>query len=121
LITRRNFLKGSLATLVLVPIVGCSGDDSPAAPGGGNPTGCQGLSSTGSSSSGHIHTLCVPDSDLSSPPASGVTYTTSSDGGHTHTVNLNQSQLQNIAGGGAVTVTSSGPGHTHNFLVEMAP
>jgi len=121
LITRRDFLKGSLATLVLVPIVGCSGGDSPSAPGGGNPSGCEGLSTTGSSSSGHIHTLCVPDSDLSSPPASGVTYTTSSSDGHTHTVSLNQSQLQTIAGGGSVTVTSSGPVHTHNFAVKMAP
>ena len=121
MITRRDFLKSSLATLVLVPIVGCSGDDdSPTAPGAGNPAGCQGLSSTGSSSSGHIHTLCVPDSDLTSPPASGVTYTTSSDGGHTHTVNLNQSQLQSIAGGGTVAVTSSGPGHTHDFSIKMA-
>jgi hypothetical protein len=121
LITRRDFLKSSLATLVLVPIVGCSGDDSPSAPAGGNPTGCQGLSSSGSNSSGHIHTVCVPDSDLSSPPASGVTYTTSSDGGHTHTVSLNQSQLQTIAGGSSVTVVSSGPGHTHSFQIEMAP
>lgn len=121
MITRRDFLKSSLATLVLVPIVGCSDDDSPSAPGGGVPAGCQGLESTGSNSAGHIHSLCVPDSDLSSPPASGVTYTTSSDGGHTHTVNLNQAQLQTIAGGGSVTVTSSGPSHTHNFLIEMAP
>ncbi len=122
MISRRDFLKGSLATLVLVPIVGCSSDDSsPSAPGDNIPSGCEGLSTTGSSSSGHIHTLCVPDTDLSSPPASGVTYTTSSDSGHTHTVNLNQSQLQTIEGGGRVTITSSGPGHTHNFLIEKAP
>lgn len=122
MITRRQFLKGSIATLVVVPLVGCSDDDgSPLAIGdGGGTGGCQGVSSTGSNSAGHVHTLCVPDGDLSNPPASGRTYTTSSDAGHTHTVSLTQAQLQTIAGGGSVTVTSSGSGHTHDFLIEMA-
>jgi hypothetical protein len=121
MLTRRKFIKGSMATLVLVPLAGCSSDDGSPMDAGNNGNGggsCQGVSSTGSNSAGHIHTLCVPDSDLSSPPANGVTYTTSSDSGHTHSVNLNQAQLQTIAGGGSVTVTSSSTGHTHEFIVR---
>jgi len=111
-----------MATLILVPLVGCSDDGSPAGTGGddggGGTNDC--LSSTGSNSAGHIHTVCVPNTDLSSPPSGGATYTTSSDAGHTHTVNLSQAQLQTIAGGGSVTVTSSGPSHTHSFSIEMS-
>ncbi len=111
-----------MATLILVPLVGCSDDDSsPTGTGnGGNPGGCQGVSSTGSSSGGHIHTLCVPNSDLSSPPSGGGTYQTSSDAGHTHSVTLSQAQLQAIEGGGSATVTSSSSGHTHDFLIEKS-
>jgi hypothetical protein len=110
-----------MATLILVPLVGCSDDDgSPTDPGGGNPAGCQGVESTGSSSGGHIHTLCVPNSDLTSPPSGGETYQTSSDAGHTHSVTLSQTQLQTIEGGGSVTVTSSSSGHDHDFLIEKS-
>jgi len=120
MITRRDFLKGSMATLILVPLAGCSSDDdSPMNPGNGGGS-CQGVSSTGSNSSGHIHTVCVPNSDLTSPPTNGGTYVTSSDAGHTHTVSLNQSQLQTIDGGGSVTVTSSSTGHVHDFLIRKA-
>ena len=119
MLTRRDFLKGTMATLVLVPLAACSDDDSPT--GTGDTVGCQGVESTGSSSSGHIHTVCVPDSDLTSPPSGGNTYTTSNNGGHTHTVTLSQAQLQTIESGGSVTVTSSGAGHTHDFMVEKSP
>ncbi len=121
MITRREFLKGSMATLVLVPLAACSSDDDSPMSAGGDSTGsCQGVASTGSSSAGHIHTVCVPDSDLTTPPAGGGTYTTSSDAGHTHSVTLTQAQLQSIAGGGSVTVTSSSTGHTHDFSVKKA-
>ena len=86
MLTRRDFLKGTMATLVLVPLAACSDDDSPT--GTGDTVGCQGVESTGSSSSGHIHTVCVPDSDLTSPPSGGNTYTTSNNGGPTQTVTL---------------------------------
>jgi hypothetical protein len=121
MITRREFLRGSMATLVLVPLAACSSDDgSPASAGGGSQGGCQGAFSTGTSSSGHIHTVCVPESDLTNPPANGGTYTTSSNAGHTHAVTLTQAQLQSVAGGGSVTVTSSSAGHTHDFSVQKA-
>lgn len=122
MITRRDFLKGSMATLILIPIGACSDDDSPAAPGdgGSNPGACNGVQSTGSNSGGHIHTVCVPGSDLQNPPAGGGSYQTSSDAGHTHTVALSQAQLQSIAGGGTETVTSTGGTHTHDFTIKMA-
>jgi hypothetical protein len=121
LITRRDFLKGSMATLILIPLSSCSDDESPMDPGGNtNPGGCDGITSTGTNSGGHIHTLCVPNSDLTSPPASGATYTTSSDAAHTHSVTLTQAQLQSVAGGGTETVTSTGGTHTHDFLIEKA-
>jgi hypothetical protein len=110
-----------MATLILVPLVGCSDDDgSPAGPGNGGSSGCQGVESTGTNSGGHIHTVCVPDSDLSSPPSGGGTYQTSSDAGHTHSITLSQAQLQTIEGGGSVTVTSSSAGHTHDFMIEKS-
>ena len=121
--TRREFLKGTFATLILIPLVGCSSDDdSPMSTGnGGNTGGCQGVSSTGSNSGGHVHTVCVPNSDLTNPPAGGSTYTTSSDAGHTHSVSLTQQQLQTIEGGGSVPVTVTGSGHTHDFVIEKSP
>lgn len=120
--TRREFLKGTFATLILIPLVGCSDDDSPTSTGdGGNTAGCQGVSSTGSNSGGHIHTVCVPNSDLTNPPAGGRTYTTSSDAGHTHSVALSQADLQSIEGGGSVQVKSGGSGHTHDFVIEKSP
>ena len=122
MLTRRDFLKGTMATLILVPIAACSDDDSPTGTGDpGGSTGCTGVESTGSNSSGHVHTVCVPESDLTSPPSGGQTYTTSNDGGHTHTVTLSQTHLQSIESGGTVNVTSSGPGHTHNFAIEKSP
>jgi hypothetical protein len=119
MLTRRQFLKGTMTTLVLIPIVGC-GSDGGSPSGTGNPGTCEGVSSTGTNTGGHIHTLCVPTSDLTSPPASGRTYTTSSNSGHTHSVTLSQVQLQNVESGGSVTVDSTGGGHTHAFTIEKA-
>lgn len=117
---RRDFLKSSMATLVLIPIAACSDDDTPVGTGGGGPTGCQGVSATGSSSAGHVHTVCVPTADLTSPPSGGATYTTSNNSGHTHTVSLSQTQLQDIESGNTVVVTSSSTGHTHTFSIQKA-
>ncbi len=119
MLTRREFLKGSTATLILIPLAACSDDDSPVSAGGSG--ACQGVLTTGSQSSGHVHTVCVPDSDLNNPPAGGGSYSTSSASGHTHTVNLSQAQLQTVSGGGSATVTSSSSsGHMHDFLIRKA-
>ena len=118
--TRRRFLEGSLTTLVLLPLAGCGSDDSSPTGAGDGPNSCAGVSSTGSNSSGHVHTVCVPNSDLANPPANGATYVTSTDSGHTHSVTLNQAQLQTVANNGSVTVTSSSTGHTHDFMIRKA-
>ena len=60
--TRRDFLSSATVTLLLIP-VGCSMSTS-----GGS---CDGTESTSSDTGGHTHTLCVPASDLSSPPVNG--------------------------------------------------
>jgi hypothetical protein len=65
----------------------------------------------------HTHTLCVPTTDLTSPPAGGKTYTTSVALNHSHTVVLTQAQLQTIDSGGSVTVTTSSP-LPHNFTIS---
>ena len=119
MISRRKFLKGSMATLVLVPLAACSSDDNgPVSAGGGS--SCSGVSTIGSASAGHVHTMCVPSGDLTSPPANGATYTTTNDSGHVHSVTLTQAQLQTVAGGGMVDITSSSTGHTHSFIIKMA-
>ena len=117
---RREFLKGSMVTLLAIPLVGCSSDDDPTGTGGST-GGCQGTSATGSSSSGHTHTLCVPEGDLTNPPSGGKTYTTSVSG-HTHMVTLSQSDLVTINGGSSVTVgsLSDSTGHEHSFTIQKA-
>jgi hypothetical protein len=75
--------------------------------------------STSTVTNNHTHTLCVPTTDLTTPPAAGATYTTSSDAGHNHTVALTQQQLQSINSGGSVTVTSSQP-YAHDFTIKKA-
>jgi len=121
MITRRRFLEGSMATLILIPLVGCSDDDDSPTGTGGTTTNCQGTLTTGSNVQSHAHTVCVPTTDLNSPPASGATYGTSSGAGHAHAVTLSQTQLQSIASGSTVVVTSTSSGaHTHTFSIQMA-
>jgi len=120
MVTRRDFLKSSIATLVLIPLVGCSDDDTPTNPGAGGGATCEGVSSTGSNSGGHAHTVCVASGDLTSPPASGRTYITSSNARHTHSITLSQAELQTVASGGSVNVKSSSAGHTHDFVIQQA-
>ncbi len=123
-ITRRELLaKSTVLLLVPVAVAACSSSSSPASggssedAGGGN--GCNGIFETSTVAGNHTHTLCVPTTDLTAPPAAGVTYTTSFDDGHDHTVVLTQAQLQSIEGGTAVTVTTSAP-VPHNFTIQKA-
>ena len=120
MLTRRKFLEHTMTTLVLIPLVGCGSDDDSPMKASGTGEGCQGVSSTGSASSGHVHTVCVLDSDLANPPENGRTFTTSNNSGHTHTVSLTQAQLQTINGSGSVTVDSTGGDHTHGFVIQRA-
>ena len=112
-LSRREFLSKSTVTLVLVPVasslIGCGSDS-----GGGS---CNGVDTTSTVTNGHTHTVCVPTTDLMTPPSGGRTYTTSTDAGHNHTVTLTQAQLTTINGGGSVTVTSSAPA-AHDFTIH---
>ncbi len=119
MITRRKFLEGSMATLILIPLVGCSDDDPN--PTGITPTGCQGPTTTGSTANAHVHTVCIPQDRLTNPPPTGTTLATSTDSGHSHLVILSQADLQSIEAGGTVDVTSQGGGgHEHNFSIVKA-
>jgi hypothetical protein len=70
---------------------------------------------------GHTHELCVPASDLGSPPAGGTTYTTSTTQGHFHGVSLTQAQLAVVNQGGTVTITTTViDKHTHDFQIQKA-
>ncbi len=131
MLTRRQLLTRGSTLLVLVPVLpaliqGCSSGSSSDHQGGGSCAGTDPLSTV---NAGHTHTVCVPNSDMTSPPAAGATYTSSNDGNHTHTIALTAQQLSTISSGGSVTVTSSsdvdpvnGEAHTHNWtIIKMAP
>ena len=121
--TRREFLTGATTTLVLIPVAAlglgteaCSSSSTDGSSGGA----CNGVASTSSVANNHTHTVCVPTTDLTNPPASGASYTTSIALGHSHTVALTQQQLQSINGGQSVTVTSTGVEPNHDFSIKKA-
>jgi len=133
--TRRQFLcsaleaiSGASVTLLLAPLVGgCGSDDGSTPSTTTSPTvpSCDGAGDTSSSTLGHTHTVCVPLSDLDSPPARGQTYATSgaATDGHVHQITLTQEQLTVIAAGRSVGVTTTVvESHTHDFsLHETVP
>src|SRR6185312_7768622 len=105
----------------LVPTINsCSSNNSSSPDAAG---ACAGIDSTSTVNSDHTHDICVPTTDLTSPPAAGVTYTSTNVGQHTHTLMLTQAQLTTIKQGGSVgPVTSSatnapldGIVHTHDW------
>jgi hypothetical protein len=110
--TRRAFLRAG-AWLVSMPLAGCASSKPP--------IDCDGDSSVSTVNADHTHTLCVPSTDLASPPPGGFSYNSSSSGAmpHTHDVSLSQVQLAQLAAGQTVTVTSgSNLGHTHDFTIR---
>jgi hypothetical protein len=114
--TRREFLKGSVVTFLLIPVATSCGSD--------NPSACQGTggTSTPAGDGPHTHTLCVPVADLTNPPASGRTYLTSSADGHSHSILITQQQLQTIAANQGITLTTAATlGHSHDFTLQRAP
>lgn len=117
MLTRREFLSQTgYVTLVLAPLAAACGSSS-SSTGGGS---CDGVSSTSTVVSAHSHTVCVPTTDLASPPPGGMTYT-SSGPEPVHTITLTAAQLTSIQGGQSVTVTSSSAGaHTHDFTIAKA-
>ncbi len=113
--SRREFVFGATVALVLVPVAACSSNSSD-----GSTADCSGLSSTSSVAEGHTHTVCVPETDLTSPPSGGATYTTSGPE-PTHTISPTAAQLTAINGGQSVTLTTStNGGHDHQFVLSKA-
>lgn len=125
MLNRREFLAtaaGGFVTLLLTPVISACGSDSSSGTSSTTSSttpGCDGALETSTASLGHTHSLCVPASDLDSPPAAGATYLTTSTEGHQHLVTLTQAWLMAVAGGAKVMVTSSRmDGHTHDFTVQ---
>ncbi|HEY3818870.1 MAG TPA: hypothetical protein VGL81_16980 [Polyangiaceae bacterium] len=131
--TRREFLESATVTLLMIPLAACASSPpvtgvAPDAGANEDASSCSGVFTTSSNVSEHTHTLCVPATDLSTPPVNGNTYTSSTnldplnDVEHSHTVTLTAQQLASIDGGGAVTITSSNSDeHTHQFMITRAP
>ena len=115
MLDRREFVSRATIALLLVPMAACSSTSGASSNSTG---GCSGLDTTSSVALGHTHTVCVLESDLTTPPSAGVTYTTSGPD-PTHTVTLTAAQLSSINGGMAVTVTTStAGGHDHQFVIS---
>lgn len=131
MMTRRTFLIGAAKTsaratvvLLLTPLAG-SGCGSSSSDYGSSPSpvtsSCTGIGATSSLAAGHTHELCVPATDLSSPPANGTTYATSLTSGHSHSVTLTADQLRSLERGDSVTTTTTSvSGHTHDFAIRRA-
>ena len=111
LLNRRDMLVG-MCTAAVAVVPGCAisdADDQGAS--------CDGVAATSSSDAGHTHSVCVPNADLETQPATAQ-YRTSEVSGHSHTLALNKAQLATIAGGGSVqAISGAADGHTHSFTL----
>ncbi len=112
---------------MLVPVVPAVLQACSSSPPDGPSNSCAGTDPLSTVNEGHTHSVCVPTSDMTNPPAAGATYTSSNDGNHTHTITLSAAQLSMIASGQSVHVTSSsdvdpktGLAHTHDWTITMA-
>lgn len=80
---------------------------------------CDGAAASSTVEDSHVHTVCVPASNLASPPAEGVRLATSTSLDHQHGISLSAAELSAIAGGGTATVvTTVVNGHTHGFAIR---
>lgn len=109
--TRRDFLVGSVVTLVFVPACG-GGSTAPT-------DASMGLSCAGTISANHGHVLTILGSDLTTPR--DRTYNIQGASDHSHSVMFTAAQMQTLADGGTVGVTSTaGGGHTHDVTAHCA-
>jgi hypothetical protein len=120
--------------LILTPIVapilaGCSSSYGSYGSGNAGPDAatCNGVGGDSTVAEAHQHSICVPTTDLTAPPAAGLTYTSSLFAEHTHTLALTSDQLAQIQAGQSVTVASAsaidpldGAAHTHNWTLRKA-
>lgn len=112
---------------MLVPVVPAVLQACSSSPSDGPSSSCAGADPLSTVNEGHTHSVCVPTSDMTNPPAAGATYTSSNDGSHTHTITLSAEQLSLIASGQSVAVTSSSDvdpktqvAHTHDWTITKA-
>jgi len=131
MLTRRQLFVRGTTLLMLVPVIpavlqacSSSSSDSSSAPSDAPGNACAGTDPLSTVNAGHTHSLCVPTSDMTSPPAAGATYTSSNDGNHTHKITLTAEQLASIASGQSVTVTSTSDvdpinqvAHSHSWTI----
>ena len=125
MLNRREFLKAGTVTLLLIPISRSLSGCGSSGPGGPSGPACSGVSSVSTVVLAHSHTLCVPATDLTAPPAGGRTYNTDPAGApsHFHMVTLSQADLTSLNAGQSVNVsTTTVDGHTHDYaILGMAP
>ena len=127
MLTRRQLLVRGTTLLVLVPVVPAVLQACSSSPSDGPGNSCAGTASLSTVNEGHTHSVCVPTSDMASPPAAGAIYISSNDGSHTHTITLTAEQLSSIASGQSVAVTSTSDvdpktkvAHTHDWTITKA-
>jgi hypothetical protein len=112
MITRRDFLAGSVVTLVFVPACGNNGTMM------GNDAS-SGPSCSSQISANHGHVLTVPSAHLTG--GMDHTYNIQGSADHTHDVTLTAADFTMLAAGNTVSVTStSSAGHTHTCMVHCA-
>jgi hypothetical protein len=135
---RREFLLRVGGVILVLPaagyIVGCGDTTTPTGttdttgttgtnqPGGTTvQTGNTQFTFTSSLVDGHTHTFQLSQSELTTPPSSGITRDTTIAESHLHTVVLSASDLMAIDQNQTVVkVTSISDGHQHSFNFQKA-
>jgi hypothetical protein len=113
-LTRKDFLKTSLAAAGAVVGIGsaaCGGDDEGGG-GGGGKNECE-----TDITANHGHTLTVSPADVEAGVAK--TYVLSTANGHSHDVLVSPANFSSLKSGSPVSVTSSTAGDGHNHSVTI--
>jgi hypothetical protein len=99
---------------------GCSEDE--CATAGAVASSATAITVTSSCDGEHTHDFTIMNTDLVTPPATGVAgNTTAYEGGHVHTIALTAAELAQIQGGTTVSkVSGSAEAHTHMFDFRKA-
>ena len=109
---RREFLvrvAGLAATPIVLQIVAC-GDD-------GSPAQVDKVSFPGSAAlpDNHTHTGTITCTQLNGGVT--ITITSSVNSGHSHPVTISDSQLATVKGGGTVMIITNDQSHTHTWTI----
>ena len=132
--TRKQFVKLTFTLLGgAATVAACSSGSTYGTSGNVGPTGSGGSTGSGAcadplpetqvpDSSGHMHQVMIPASDLDA--TTDQTINTTVQLGHMHAITLAVADLATLKGGGQVTVTSTSagtPAHTHAYAVSCRP